>query len=79
MNPDGLALHIGEPFDLAMRLHLHGDVLAGCANAAGSFERNGWWVYYCVKLDPPDTGSIPSHRGGGFDHAQVRQNRRALL
>jgi hypothetical protein len=37
----------GEPFDLAMRLYIHGSVLAGAARTEPPpSSRNGVWVYY---------------------------------
>jgi hypothetical protein len=43
----------GEPFDLAMRLHLYGDVLAGGARTSPPPSPNvdGVWVTYFVRLD----------------------------
>jgi hypothetical protein len=42
----------GEPFDLAMRLYLHGGVLAGAARTQPPpSSRNGAWVYYWVQLE----------------------------
>lgn len=42
----------GEPFDLAIRLHLHGGTLAGAARTVPPpSSRNGVWVYYWVQLE----------------------------
>jgi hypothetical protein len=42
----------GEPFDLAMRLHLHEGMLVGAARTVPTASnRNGVWVYYWVKLE----------------------------
>ncbi len=48
----------GEPFDLAMRLYLYNDVLAGAARTAPpSSSRNPSWVYYWVRVGKrEDTG-----------------------
>jgi CubicO group peptidase (beta-lactamase class C family) len=42
----------GEPFDLAMRLYLYHDVLAGAARTVpSSSNRHPSWVYYWVRVD----------------------------
>jgi hypothetical protein len=42
----------GEPFDLAMRLYLHGDMLVGAARTLPTASnRNGAWVYYWAQLE----------------------------
>jgi hypothetical protein len=42
----------GEPFDLAMRLYLYGNVLAGAARTSPpASSRNGPWVYYWVRME----------------------------
>jgi len=42
----------GEPFDLAMRLYLHGGRLVGAARAGpAASNRNGVWTYYWVQLE----------------------------
>jgi hypothetical protein len=42
----------GEPFDLAMRLYLYKDLLAGAARTAPPpSSRNATWVYYWVRVD----------------------------
>jgi CubicO group peptidase (beta-lactamase class C family) len=49
----------GEPFDLAMRLYLYKDTLAGAARTAPPpSSRNPTWVYYWVRVDRrQDVGS----------------------
>jgi hypothetical protein len=55
--PGALGLE-GEPFDLAMRLYLYNDVLAGAARTQPpSSSRNPSWVYYWVRVNKrPETG-----------------------
>jgi CubicO group peptidase (beta-lactamase class C family) len=42
----------GEPFDLAMRLYLHGGMLVGAGRTVPpASNRKGMWVYYWVQLE----------------------------